>query len=288
MSNGVPAISPEAREFVQAWAESAAAVLGQIAGMSIPVECAEAAPAEAPAPAETDVHITISASGALRGEASLRLPRKAVILLAQVLLGEPQDPAAEWNTGHAEAAEELFRQVAGHVTTSLKPRWGEVQLHVQSAQAPSWAPGATGWMFARPESQLQFSLEWQLSAALMAELRAAGPPATAAGATEAQLGQSGAAPYEISSASPGKLDLFMDVELGVVLRFGGRNMLLREILELGPGMVVELDRQVEEPADLLLDGKVIARGEVVVVDGNYGLRVTQIMAGEWPQNTGSA
>jgi flagellar motor switch protein FliN/FliY len=53
-------------------------------------------------------------------------------------------------------------------------------------------------------------------------------------------------------------------------------MPLREVLELATGSVIELDRQVDEPVELLLDGKVIARGEAVIVDGNYGLRVTEI------------
>ena len=74
------------------------------------------------------------------------------------------------------------------------------------------------------------------------------------------------------------MDLLLDVELEVMLRFGERRMLLRDILELGAGSVVELDRGVEEPADLLLDGKLIARGEVVVVDGNYGLRVLEVVS----------
>jgi flagellar motor switch protein FliN len=73
------------------------------------------------------------------------------------------------------------------------------------------------------------------------------------------------------------LDLLRDVELEVTLRFGERTMLLRDILELGEGSVVELDRQVEEPVDLLLDGKLIARGEVVVVDGSYGLRIQEML-----------
>lgn len=73
------------------------------------------------------------------------------------------------------------------------------------------------------------------------------------------------------------LDLLMDVELNVTLRFGQRQLTLREVLELTSGSVVELDRQVEEPVELLLDGKVIARGEAVVVDGNYGLRVTEVV-----------
>lgn len=73
------------------------------------------------------------------------------------------------------------------------------------------------------------------------------------------------------------LDLVMDVELSVTLRFGQRKLALREVLELTTGSVIELDRQVEEPVELLLEGKVIARGEAVVIDGNYGLRVTEVL-----------
>jgi flagellar motor switch protein FliN/FliY len=68
----------------------------------------------------------------------------------------------------------------------------------------------------------------------------------------------------------------MDVELNVSLRFGQRQLPLREVLELISGSVIELDRMVDEPIELLLDGKLIARGEAVIVDGNYGLRITEI------------
>ena len=78
------------------------------------------------------------------------------------------------------------------------------------------------------------------------------------------------------NTDPVNLKLVMDVELNVSLRFGQRQMPLREVLELASGSVIELDRQVDEPVELLLDGKVIARGEAVIVDGNYGLRVTEI------------
>lgn len=75
----------------------------------------------------------------------------------------------------------------------------------------------------------------------------------------------------------GNLDLVLDVELNVTLRFGQRQLPLREVLDLTSGSVVELDRQVDEPVELILDGKVIARGEAVIVDGNYGIRVTEVL-----------
>jgi flagellar motor switch protein FliN/FliY len=87
-----------------------------------------------------------------------------------------------------------------------------------------------------------------------------------------------APPRPSAERSGTQLETLMEVELAVTLRFGGRRMLLRDILDLCAGAVVELDRQIQEPVDLLLDGKLVARGDVVVVDGNYGLRVTQILA----------
>lgn len=78
------------------------------------------------------------------------------------------------------------------------------------------------------------------------------------------------------SAMP-ELGRVIDVPLNVTLRFGERRMRLREVLDLSAGALVELDRQVEDPVDLILDERVIARGEVVIVDGNYGLRVTEIV-----------
>ena len=73
------------------------------------------------------------------------------------------------------------------------------------------------------------------------------------------------------------LEFLRDVELAATVRFGRRDVPLREILELTAGAVVELEQRVEEPVELLVGQKVVARGEVVVVDGSYGLRVTEVV-----------
>jgi flagellar motor switch protein FliN/FliY len=74
------------------------------------------------------------------------------------------------------------------------------------------------------------------------------------------------------------IELLLDVELDASLRFGCREMLLGEILDLGPGDVVQLDRHVTEPVDLIVGDKIVARGEVVLINGNFGLRVTEVAA----------
>ncbi|HEY2038612.1 MAG TPA: FliM/FliN family flagellar motor switch protein [Edaphobacter sp.] len=73
-----------------------------------------------------------------------------------------------------------------------------------------------------------------------------------------------------------KMDLLCDIDLDATLRFGVREMSLHEVLELGPGTVVELDRHIAEPVDLLVGDRIVARGEVVVVSGNFALRVTEV------------
>jgi flagellar motor switch protein FliN len=72
------------------------------------------------------------------------------------------------------------------------------------------------------------------------------------------------------------LQLLLDVELEASLRFGAREMPLGEILDLGPGDVVQLDRHMNDPVDLIVADKIVARGEVVLVNGNFGLRVTEV------------
>jgi flagellar motor switch protein FliN len=70
--------------------------------------------------------------------------------------------------------------------------------------------------------------------------------------------------------------ILLDVELEASLRFGSCEMPLGEILNLGPGDVVQLDRHVADPVDLIVGDKIVASGEVVLVNGNFGLRVTAV------------
>ncbi len=86
-----------------------------------------------------------------------------------------------------------------------------------------------------------------------------------------QLGTSSA------SGESQNLDLLLDVEIPISVEVGRAQMSLEEVLKLVPGSVIALDKKAEEPVDLRVNGKLVARGEVVLVDDNYGLRVTQIV-----------
>ena len=85
-----------------------------------------------------------------------------------------------------------------------------------------------------------------------------------------------AAANESGSTSPSVRDLLLDVELDATLRFGSSEMSLKQVLALGPGDIVELDRHIAEPVDLIVGDRIVARGEVVVVSGNFAFLVNEV------------
>lgn len=82
---------------------------------------------------------------------------------------------------------------------------------------------------------------------------------------------------ERAAAAP-DLDMVMDIPVRVTLEVGGSDMAIRDLLQLQQGAVVELDRQAGEPLDVLVNGRLIARGEVVVVDDKLGIRLTEVVS----------
>ena len=80
------------------------------------------------------------------------------------------------------------------------------------------------------------------------------------------------------SASSGSMDLLLDVELPVIVSFGRAQLMLKDVIKLTTGSIVELNRALSEPVEVIVNNCVIARGEVVVVEGNYGIRIKQVIS----------
>jgi len=72
------------------------------------------------------------------------------------------------------------------------------------------------------------------------------------------------------------INRLLDVNLNLSVELGRKRMQIKEILDLGPGKIIELDKLAGEPVDLLVNGKLLAKGEVVVVDENFGVRITDL------------
>jgi len=271
--NSFPEFPPQLRNWCEAWKTCLQNVVSQVSGASKPGTfeiSSESLPVT-----DSDVWYTVVAGGAIHGEMTLRLPAATGTRLALKLLGETGPPAEGVTAGpmtpeNKEALEELLRQVSGLAATALASiAGGEVQLHLSASGAPSWSSDCVVCLQTRDQDGDPNTVEIQVSPALAAELQPRVAPA--------QPSPQPTAPASTPSPPPSSYNRLMDVGLDVKLRFGSRRMLLRDVLALSAGVVVELDNALHSPVDLLLDGRLIAQGEVVVVDGKYGLRVTSVV-----------
>ena len=189
-------------------------------------------------------------------------------ILETPLLGEGVDQKAAWG--------ELLREIAESAAGDMLARAGQkvtvgVQEEISGESKISRAfqlksQGRAWTILVRDEVRA-------------AKAEAAKPAAKTEAQPKAQSGAGSAQKAAVADLQtperPG-LDLLLDVELEATLRFGSRELPLGELLELGPGDVVQLDRHVNEPVDLVIADKIVARGDVVLVNGNFGLRVTEV------------
>jgi flagellar motor switch protein FliN/FliY len=86
-----------------------------------------------------------------------------------------------------------------------------------------------------------------------------------------------AGPPGAAAGRSGPIELLHEVEMGVTVELGRTRLLVRDILDLSPGSVIELDRAAGAPIDVLVNGTLIARGEVVVIDEEFGIRITEVI-----------
>lgn len=102
-----------------------------------------------------------------------------------------------------------------------------------------------------------------------------GPPPDVQPAQFAPLPQ-----HQVSQTGPNNIDLLLDVPLEITVELGRTTMLVKDILELGTGSVIELDKLAGEPVEIMVNNKLIAKGEVVIIDENFGVRITKIISPE--------
>jgi flagellar motor switch protein FliN len=83
------------------------------------------------------------------------------------------------------------------------------------------------------------------------------------------------------------MDVLLDIELPVTVRLGSAQMTFGEVMGLNAGSLVEFGRTAQEPVDVLVNGRLVARGEMVMVQGNYGVRITEISSRRERLDTGA-
>jgi len=241
----------------------------------------------------TMIAVRFTGGGCLKGRLQWSAPKRAALQCAQILMSEPVDPSAEFNETHLDGYQEFLRQAAGEAAVAWKQARGEPAELVHQTETKTPFETKSGISFSLDTGKTNaLSLRLDLDAEMLVSINT--PPAaeeTTPGAStspaaeahaESPLGASNESPSAIqvapSRGPSSNLDMILDVQLDAIIRFGEREMLLQDVFGLMPGAVVELDQLVNEPAELLVSGRLVAKGEVVVVDGNFGLRVTEVLS----------
>jgi flagellar motor switch protein FliN/FliY len=247
-------------------------------------------------------------SGALYGI----IGKKHVAMLSDLMM--MGDGNAEFTEDHKDAIAELFSQVMGAYTTALGDKSGEsVSQGAISATDCDWANlpfsidtsdmvvlslsiGGTG------SSDITFLIPDELSAQMCAllktsqksdldsnknvglnssELEELSQVTSPSGGGNSSFTETPFMSETTRSSAPREnVDMLLDIELDVTIELGRTNLSIKRVLEMGPGSIVELDRMAGEPVDLLVNNKVVAKGEVVVVDENFGIRIVSLVSPE--------
>lgn len=246
-----------ARAFASAFADAVSTVLSRAIGAAWPLEVMQTE--EAPTRKAEPVQFRLRIEGGLCGECFAEFYEPPVSDLVSRIKGADASSSAAM----ASAIAGILTESAAAVASALAGDHGEFSIRVDCVSGLAF-----GGMFVVPLSAPGDPSGAPVLLYFDAQLMNSFEGSAAARESGGHRGD--------RSIVPGNLKLVMDVELNVSLRFGQRQLPLREVLELTSGSVIELDRMVDEPVELLLDGKVVARGEAVIIDGNYGLRVTEI------------
>lgn len=218
--------------------------------------------AAAPAPSAAQGNgwqITATASGALAGPVVMWVDQAGAELMARSVMGMDDAPDQATVT---DMLGEMWSQAAGALAT--KPGFTNIELALTPAAAGEAPPSAV-WVDLTTHDRVA-----HLAVGVTAVVIEASPetPAITALAPKAAA----------ADGTASELDAVLDIELPLIVRFARTVMPLKMLLALGPGSIIDMERSPDEPVQMLVGERLIARGEIVVVGGNYGVRVTDLVS----------
>ena len=203
--------------------------------------------------------LTITFEEAVRGDLFVHFDRTGADTLAKRVMGMEVEPAPEVVI---DTLKEMCGQAAGSMVQ--EPPFTGGRFAVASVEAAQDQPA--------PGHSLVQILVGDI---VTLRMRVWGDLVVPA--DKDQAGEAPAPAPATASAGP-KLDAILDIDLPLLVRFGRTEMALRALVALGPGSVIDLGRSPDDPVEVLISSQVIARGEVVIVGGNYGVRITDVMS----------
>jgi flagellar motor switch protein FliN/FliY len=205
--------------------------------------------------------------------------------LGATLTAEPGDTGAgELSPAHVDAVVETTNVLLSGAAATLMPLLARSVAFASPTLSvvtdvndlpQDLAPQSSAWVWvlrARATAPGGFTLELTVTVGqdLAREIVVVGTQGAAVAATAPE-------PATAESPAPSRLDLIMDISLPLTVELGRARLQIQDLLRLAPGSVIELDKSAGDPVELLINDRPIAKGEVVVIDENFGIRLTSIV-----------
>ena len=230
--------------------------------------------------------------GDVSGQILMTLPVGVATALADMMVAGPGDAKDDMDEDDLDATKEILSNVLGTVSTVLS----------STKNVPSMKFSVTDITFAQTSDEVSisnfdkvFSFDFSISDQngqmnIITEDNVTGyfdgsagsaseaaPETTSSSAGTSSGGGAPGADLNLNDAEKANMELLLDVKLPVKVRIGTKYLLLKDVINMDIGSVIELDRLVNDPLDILVDEKVVGRGEVVIVDGNFGIQITEVV-----------
>lgn len=258
------------------------------------------------------LQLALAVSGSIAGVLSVVMAQKHVAEISDLMI--MGSGKAEYSEEHKDAIAELFNQIMGAFCTALSDHCsspvssGTIQVTDFDPKAPPYPIDESDMiiqqitindfdtiaaLFLMPKkTSEQFINQFQETQTLDAD------PMASIGLSSNEMDDLAqiSAPMDTLDTNPinepltsrghvsvshkENVDMLLDIEMNVCIELGKTDLSIKRILELAPGSIVELDRMAGEPVDLIVNNKVVAKGEVVVVDENFGIRIVSLISPE--------
>ncbi|WP_297430953.1 flagellar motor switch protein FliY [Sulfurimonas sp.] len=230
----------------------------------------------------------IKVSGDLEADIMVAFPPNMAASLSDMMMGEEASDREDITDDDLDAAKEIVSNIFGAIATALS---GQKELPVLSFSIDS-IESLSGddevsleafskmyvykFSLAGITSMLMFIIDEKLAQALSPSQADAQNVSTAIEKEENSSENCDGESVKLSEEEMKNISLIMDVKLPVRVRIGKKRMLLKDVLNMDIGSVIELNQLANDPLEILVDNHVIAQGEVVIVDGNFGIQITTI------------
>ncbi|MDE6043955.1 MAG: flagellar motor switch protein FliY, partial [Helicobacter sp.] len=216
------------------------------------------------------------------GNVGMALPATLGSAIADLMLGGEGESKEEMSEDDLDATKEIISNIVGAITTSLgaqkdlpKLSFTPDKIELLQQDGLNLSQYAKVLTFDFSLNAIADEIYFFADSAFVGNFDKSAAPAASAPAPSAGGGGGGAS-VSLSGGEMKNIGMIMDVYLPVKVRIGQKKMLLKDVIAMDIGSVVELNQLANDPLEILVDNKVIAKGEVVIVDGNFGIQITEI------------